>query len=644
MMKSDDRLMVILTSIVLVIAVGTMVQKSDYILAAFSSPDEFDAIEDAFSVRAGRPQVLDVLSNDMNVVETDANNILIIQQPSCGTVRRVSGGLEYINSESCGGRMTFSYCVAQGDSCPSAEVTLTVALPESLENRPLIAESSFPTLRAPSLAAPNSNTGLAPEDALASVRVRPGSPSGIVTPDISASSGIGQQTSAAVSVGTISSGFGAAPGVDASPTAVPRIASVSSRPAAPSPAAPQLGNIGQDLRDSIATPAAPANTTLAQPQLTARIDTPTTAPQPQAEQPSGAVSRLRSLTSLFRAAPSSTDAAPSRVANTQPSARPSGVQTNVGLGNAEIVTERAAQVILPTRQAPQTTRAQAPVLGGGASTNDLSGLALPTTPQIGAAPQVQQPAVQAEERLAALTPSTAETPTPVAPVVDIVANCDVNLTVSLKLGEIMAATVVSECRPNEVVMFEHAGLKFDMTTDDNGTVQVDIPALNEDATLTVSFADEASASEAITVRGVDRSARVGIAWEGDINFDLHASEFGARDGSEGHVWEGAPRSYRDARRNGGGFLTMLGTPGLHQAEIYTLPVSRRTAGGTIDMAVRIGEGSPVCDTSVQLYTSSNQLALEADIRDIGIAINGCAADLTDVQFTTAVPDISIASR
>jgi hypothetical protein len=52
----------------------------------------------------------------------------------------------------------------------------------------------------------------------------------------------------------------------------------------------------------------------------------------------------------------------------------------------------------------------------------------------------------------------------------------------------------------------------------------------------------------------------------------------------------------------------------------------------------------VCDTSVQLYTSSNQLALEADIRDIGIAINGCAADLTDVQFTTAVPDISIASR
>jgi hypothetical protein len=89
---------------------------------------------------------------------------------------------------------------------------------------------------------------------------------------------------------------------------------------------------------------------------------------------------------------------------------------------------------------------------------------------------------------------------------------------------------------------------------------------------------------------------------------------------------------------------MLGLPGMHQAEIYTLPVTRRTNGGTVDMAVRIGEGSAVCDTSVQLYTSSNQLALEAELRDIGIAINGCAADLTDVRYATAVPDITIASR
>lgn len=636
MMKSDDRLMVILTSIVLVIAVGTMVQKSDYILAAFSSPDEFDAIEDAFAVRAGRPQVLDVLSNDMNVVEGDAGNILIVQQPSCGTVRRVAGGLEYVNSESCGGRMSFMYCVAQGDSCPSAEVTLTVALPESLESRPLIAQSNFPTLRAPSLAAPNTNIGLAPSDALASVRVRPGSPIGIVAPDISAGSGIGQQTSTGVSVGTLGSGFGSTPSVDQSPTAAPRIANVASRPIAPSASAPQLGNIGQDLRDSIATPSAPPNTTLAQPQLTARLDAPESSALPQADEPTSGIGRLRSLTSLFRAAPT-TDQAPARIANTAPAARP-GVQTNVGLGNAEIVTERAAQVILPNRQAPETTRAQAPVLGGGGGS--LAGLALPETPRIGGSPQ---PLVD-DERVASLAPQTSVTPTPVAPAPDVVATCDVNLTVSLKLGEIMAATVVSECRPNATVMFEHAGLKFDLLTDDAGVVQVDIPALDESAVLTATFDDDATASESLTVRGVDRSARVGISWMGDINLDLHASEFGAADGTDGHVWEGVPRSYRDARRNGGGFLTLLGEVGGHQAEIYTLPITRRVDSGTIDMEVRIGEGSSICDMPVQLYTANNQLALSAELRDIALAINGCAADLVDTSYATAVPDISIASR
>ena len=101
-----------------------------------------------FAVRAGRPQVLDVLSNDMNVAEGDSSLILVGGQPTCGDIGRLAGWLQYRNSDACGGQLSFTYCVPQGDTCPSTTVTLNVSMPEALDGRPQIATSAFPTLRA----------------------------------------------------------------------------------------------------------------------------------------------------------------------------------------------------------------------------------------------------------------------------------------------------------------------------------------------------------------------------------------------------------------------------------------------------------------------------------------------------------------
>ena len=119
---SNDRFMTMATGLVLAIAVGTMVQNSDSLMAFFTGEDLATSQNDQFTVRAGSDQQLDVLANDKINGE-----ISIVSTPSCGTIRTNSNDtLEFLNSGSCSGDVSFSYCVAAEGVCEEREVALNV--------------------------------------------------------------------------------------------------------------------------------------------------------------------------------------------------------------------------------------------------------------------------------------------------------------------------------------------------------------------------------------------------------------------------------------------------------------------------------------------------------------------------------------
>ncbi len=700
-MKADDRLMVLLTAVVLVIAVGTMAQRSEFIMAAFGSVDAYEAVEDQYDVRAGRTQTLDVLSNDVNVAQGDADRLLIVENPVCGTVRRSGGQIEYLNSDACSGQVVFTYCVIQGDTCPSAQVRLSVALPDAMPNRSnAVADnnSAFPTLRAPSLAAPNSNVGIAPADALASIRNRNVQPVQIGRPMQGSGSGLDRQESAAVTArGLASSGFGApSVGLEGS-TPTLRRGSAPERIAVGRPSAPQLGSVSRDFaaaspspsRPSVAggqriasLPNAPETSTsrpsapslpqrpgagASAPRLgggaggsgTAPVAEPGLPSQPRvaAVEPSaanvqgartGGSLTLRSVTSMFRPAPSAprpeaVESPRVAVASQTSAARPQ-VQGTASLSNAGVVTERAAQIIVPLASDSAASRTgetpQAPSLP---VEQQVTALGLPQSPR---APSVNNSSDSNEVRTAALTPvepsvpDVNETPVPDA----AIASCDANMIASAKLGEVLAVTLTSECRPNSLVTVGYSGLEVDSVTDASGRLQIDLPAFDEETTITARFVDGTEAETDIVVRGIDRVARVAIAWNGDINLDLHALEYTASEGSDGHVWEQNPRSYRDSRRNGGGYLTQLGLPGARQVEVYTLPVSRRTQAGVVNTQVRVSEGAESCNDRVQVLSLYNNQALTSDRNTVSIETAGCGTGGDIVSFSSAVRDITVAQR
>lgn len=695
--KADDRLMMVLTAVVVAIALGTMVQKGEFIMAAFTSPDEYQPIEDAFSVRAGRPQTLDVLSNDLNVVADDAGRILVVSQPLCGSVRRVEGGLEYGDSETCGGTLSFTYCVPQGDACPSTTVNLSISLPEALDNRPALAASNFPTLRAPALAQPaDAGQQIAPAEATAGLRQRPDSPSSISAPSMVAGSGMATQSSVGVSVGSLSSGFGQVPtlGAETAPSvgiarpgasATPRpatpelndgfsVASVAlpSRPLIQNPTAPAPSLGAQPSTSGIAAtteqPAVAASIAPAQPsaspiQAAPRVATSVSPQAPNAnsgtapvvasnstEPPQNGVRRLRTLSSMFR--PGQTSNTDQVQIATNDTARPSvtGIATP---SSQPLITERAAQVLVPT-QPSVSSSGSAPSLPTAPQTEQIALLDTPSVPALprrsttAAAPlRIESNAAPAEDvapvqELASLAP---EATAPVAPVTaPSIASCGVSVSVIGQPGEMLVADIMSACRPDTVVTVEHAGLMFDVLTNAAGTAVVEFPALAENAQVTVSFADGTSATSGVIVRNIDQHVRAGISWSTSTNLDLHAYEFSAVEDADTHIWEGNPRSYRESRRRGGGYLTVLGLEGGNRAEIYSITVSRRTPDGVVDMVTRIGPGAVDCSQPLQITTARNTQALSADNRNITLDISDCQANMTGTSFSTVVRDITIAQR
>lgn len=121
-MLKNDRMMMILTGLVLAIFAGSMVKYGDRIMGLMSGADVVVSQDDSFSVRAGSAQVLDVLSND-----TVKGQIVVLSRPSCGAIALTGNNkISFSSDESCQGQVEFAYCVDSEGSCTPNSVKVNV--------------------------------------------------------------------------------------------------------------------------------------------------------------------------------------------------------------------------------------------------------------------------------------------------------------------------------------------------------------------------------------------------------------------------------------------------------------------------------------------------------------------------------------
>ena len=139
--------------------------------------------------------------------------------------------------------------------------------------------------------------------------------------------------------------------------------------------------------------------------------------------------------------------------------------------------------------------------------------------------------------------------------------------------------------------------------------------------------------------------RVAVIWSDELDFDLHAREFGAEAGSGSDIWEGNPRDYRTARRSGGGYLQLLGPfkgPGA-RAEVYTIFETLRTDSGKIDFSLELSAYSDACTKQPVVRVLRSEQAHIVDQADMAIDTRACDGDsvagaefgLTEIEIADA---------
>ncbi|WP_226780062.1 translocase [Oceaniglobus trochenteri] len=195
-------------------------------------------------------------------------------------------------------------------------------------------------------------------------------------------------------------------------------------------------------------------------------------------------------------------------------------------------------------------------------------------------------------------PSMPKRPVAVAPPA---ADCTPALSATLLGGATVRLTLAAPCDAGARVEMRHEGLIFDVVTDVNGGVSVDVPALARIAGFEATVAGETLKTIA-ALPDFDSYARVALQWAGESGLQIHALEFGAGHGDEGHVWQDAPGSSLRAVRARGGFLARLGDDSLRDgrmAEIYVFPAALMQRDGTVRLSVEARVNAFSCGKSVE---------------------------------------------
>ena len=263
-------------------------------------------------------------------------------------------------------------------------------------------------------------------------------------------------------------------------------------------------------------------------------------------------------------------------------------------------------------------------------------------------PSLSQPEAKMEPIKAALFQTEAVTALP-----DSVEAIEATLTCETTMrSEALAAAMVrlrltSDCRPNERLSVHHEGLVFTTQTDAAGMVTLEVPALSANAVFLASFPNNEGAMTQIKVPSLNTYDRVVLQWRGESALQLHALEFGATYGEEGHVWSASSRDASMAVTGRGGFITTLGTAlddTAWTAEVYSFPTRFMIEGGTINLSVEAEITARNCAREIEAQTIQIRPNAEPSVVDMVLSVPECDAVGDFLVLDTMIEDLNLASK
>jgi hypothetical protein len=219
--------------------------------------------------------------------------------------------------------------------------------------------------------------------------------------------------------------------------------------------------------------------------------------------------------------------------------------------------------------------------------------------------------------------------------------CPMTLDLLADSNAMIGITLVAPCRPNERVMVKHAGLSITGKTSASGTMFLELPALEADARLELSFADGEKIGSRVDMPEVKGMQRFAVQWLDKDQFQLQAFENGADYGQPGHVSALSPHSPPPGMPAKGGFLSLLGDATVDLpmlAEVYTFPGT-----GTAEVLLEASVTPDTCGRELMGETIS-ALGGKVSVSELTLAMPECDASGDILVLKNLVPEMKLAAR
>lgn len=673
-MFKDDKMISILTAILLMVLIGTVIQRADGLaglLGGDTAPDAPSAAEqpaaprqlaligEVVTVEADVLTRLDVLANDTFLRPEERRTLTVTAPPACGRVFVQDGVLQYLSAADCAAEQVIDYSVIASGTQLTASAALSINGATGAIGAGSRTET--PTRTAPSAVGPVA-AAPAPQ------------------PEVSAPANPAPTADAPATIaGTASEGVSdSPPEVARADGLADNLADAAARePAAPEAAAPVEAPVPpRATAPVLAEPVAPGaprqiavqdapDTALARAQIaadaappsppgqTTALDTPAEPPttprvNPRIARISGDdpshMGRAPGLPSVRRLAGDSGIASQGDAdaftitamagLPPQPRAGETGEPGAESLSDFMVVSVDVKEPVTappaPPRALPgagdEAAAVAPPALSPG---TQLAALAPASAPAPDARPAdalatlpvdpndppyalqsdaLLDNALAAEARseedgtavLAALDPEAgtgdfdeapALSPVPAArrETAPTAQPCDIlpATTLDVRRAAQTVLSVVAPCQANTVAELAYSGLRFAVPIDPAGNGTIVTLGFEANAPALLRFSDGRTVDFDLPFKGIDRVSRVALIWDLPVTLELNALEFGAVPGSDLHVRPDNPRSFRDVRRTGGGFLTSYRAAfGVGQnAEIYSFYRKRGAPSGVVRMMI-----------------------------------------------------------
>lgn len=227
------------------------------------------------------------------------------------------------------------------------------------------------------------------------------------------------------------------------------------------------------------------------------------------------------------------------------------------------------------------------------------------------------------------------------------ANCKASVTADPTAAAMVQLKIDAPCNRAERLTVHHNGMMFSDMTDDTGRLSLKVPALSENALFMVSFATGQTLVAQTEVTSIGFYDRAVVQWRGNISLQIHAREFGADYGDDGHVWAEDAGSIQQAVTGERGFISHYGDRSLPEAlfvEVYTFPSGTSKQAGDVLLSVEAEVSDSNCGRDIE--AQSIQFSDHSDLRvqDLVLQMPACDEFGGYLVLNNLLEDLTIALR